>query len=106
MEHTAKELIDFMEGITTYLHSWICTKDGEYKPVDKSKVRRAVLLLFAEGTKDVVGVFKKGVEDGTILIGVMPMGLSDNYKRERYEKALKRIEKLEKKYKFNYEENK
>lgn len=106
MGHSVKEMIDFMEDVTEYLHLWLCTKDGGYKPYNKKSVRQGILLLFAKGTEDVVSVFKKGVEDGTILIGVMPMGLSDNYKRERYEKALKRIEELEKKYKFNHEENK
>lgn len=105
MERTVKELTDFMEDITTYLHSWICTKDGEYKPVDKAGVRRAVLLLFAKGTKDVVGVFKEGVENGTILYRNPLIGLPEERRRELYEEDIKKIKEFEKKYKFNHERN-
>ena len=99
----ANQAVEFLNECEKYLHSWLCTKDGKYIPYSTNKVYRVLLELVANGSKNPIADFKKGVNDGNILFSVYAIGLADNYRKELYEKHKQNVEEFEKKYHINNE---
>ena len=99
------ELFGFLNDVIDYLHSWLCTRNGKYMPFDKKLVGNMVMKSLAQGNSviDVINSFKNGVKDGTILIGVLCIGLTDEKREELYEIYSEIKNKLETKY--HYEED-
>ena len=98
------DLVEFLEDVTRYLHSWVCTRIGEYRMCSISDVRKVLQMLMARDIhSDIIKEFKDGVEQGYILIGTMTFGMVENYKKKLYDEHRKIMKDFCKKYK--YEEN-
>lgn len=97
------KVIDFMEDIVHYLHSWLCTKDGHYRLYDIRSVRKAVALLLPVYEDNLIEEFMKRVNEGTIFLYEFPFVLGKEYERKLYETHQKNIKDFNKKY--NYEKN-
>ena len=92
------DVINFLDECQTYLHSWVCTRTGEYKPYDTRSVRKVLMYEVAGGSKNPIADFKKGVEDGSILLSVFAFAFADEYKKKLYKKHRENVENFEKKY--------
>lgn len=90
--------VDFIQECVQYLRSWVCTRTGDYEPVDTSRLRDTLMQLVAGGSKNPIHDFKEGVEKGKILLATNCICLLDDYRKELYEKSRKNIEEFEKKY--------
>ena len=97
------KVVDFLCEVEKYLHSWICTKDGDYKMYDTRKVRQTLMFLVANGSKNPISDFKKGVNDGTILFSICAFALSNDQKKKLYQQHRKNVEEFEKKYNIKNE---
>ena len=91
-------VVDFLIECEKYLHSWVCTRTGKYRPIDTRHVRQILMQEVAEGSKNPIRDFKKKVEDGTILFSTFCICLSEKYENELYEKHRQNVEEFEKKY--------
>ena len=96
-------VVDFIQECVHYLSSWVCTRTGEFEPVDTSRVRDILMQLVAGGSNNPMSDFKEGVEKGKILLATNCICLLDDYRRECYEKCRKNIEEFEKKYNIKNE---
>lgn len=97
-EMVLDKVLEFLEDCEKYLHSWVCTRTGNYEPMDTRKVRDVLMQLVAGGSKNPIRDFKKGVEERTILFPTNCVGLLEDYRKELYEKHRKNVEEFEKKY--------
>ena len=98
MTEEIDKVVDFLSDCETYLHSWACTRNGKYEMHDTRKIREVLMLLVANGSKNPIRDFKKGVEDGTILFSTYAFALAEPYKNELYKKHRQNVEEFEKKY--------
>lgn len=99
------KLAELMEETVSYLHSWCCTKDGEYKPVAYRSVKMAVISLLGgyasadrEESHNILKAFKNGVKNGDIAPQIDCFGISNEYKSKLYIKHKKNVELFETKY--------
>jgi len=99
-EKRVNQVIEFLHECEQYLHSWCCTRAGEYQPFDIQGVRKALMNIVANGSKKPIIDFKKGVEDGTIILRIFTLGLPLETKRLLYENHCKNVKNFEKKYKI------
>ena len=106
MTEDIDNVVDFLVECEKYLHSWACTRTGTYKMHDTRKIRDVLMLLVANGSKNPIHDFKKGVEDGTILFSTYAFALAEPYKDELYKKHRENVENFEKKYNIKNEEDK
>ena len=90
--------MNFLSECENYLRSWVYVKTGEYVPYNTTKLHNTLMLLVANGSKNPIRDFKKGFEDGTILMSIFCIGLSDEYKKKQYKAHRKIVEEFEKKY--------
>ena len=102
---TINEIRALMEETVSYLHSWCCTRNGEYHPTDYRSVKMAVISLLGgsavagrEESHDIIGSFKNGVRNGSIMIGTQCFGLSKDYEEELYKKHTEHVKHFEEKY--------
>lgn len=111
------KLSELMEETVSYLHSWCCTRDGEYKPVDYRGVKLALISLLGnnvmasrEQSHSVIEAFKNGVINGNVMVSpatyVLAIGLPELRKSELYEKHCENVRLFEEKYCTKHEENK
>lgn len=102
MEHVNK-VMDHLSECASYLHSWLCTKDGEYKPCYVSgkstynvrNIEQVLLTLAAAGSTDIIKDFKERV----FPIYGDCTGVSDELKERLFEMHRERVKEFEKKYK-------
>lgn len=106
MDSKIESLLEFMNQTVHYLHSWICTKDGEYKTYSLQDVRRAVMGLLLHQDNDIINRFKNNVNDGSIILFQNAFCIADNVKIELYKHHLDLMKQFEEKYHINNEENK
>jgi hypothetical protein len=99
-EKELNKVIEFMQECEQYLHSWCCTRNGKYLPVDTQNVRKVLMNIVANGSKNPIKEFKNGIEDGTIILGTFAFGLPSETKNLLYEKHCENVKKFEKKYKI------
>lgn len=98
------EISELMEETVSYLHSWCCIRDGKYRMVDYRGVKLAVITLLGSATAngedshDIIGRFKAGYNDGTIILSTFPFGLSKEYEDELYKKHAEHVKHFEEKY--------
>ena len=90
--------IEFMTECESYLHSWLCTQSGEYRPYDYQAVHRVLLMLVATGSTHPIEDFKKTFKEGKLLIGAHAFAFSNDMKKKLYEKHKKNVKEFEKKY--------
>jgi hypothetical protein len=109
---TINEIRALMEETVSYLHSWCCTRNGEYHPTDYRGVKMAVISLLGgsavasrEESHDIIGSFKNGVRNGSIMIGTQCFGLSKDYEEELYKKHAEHVKHFEEKYNIANERN-
>lgn len=107
------KLAELMEETVSYLHSWCCTKDGEYKPVAYRSVKMAVISLLSghaladrEESHNILKTFKNGVKNGDIILLTDCFGISSEYKNKLYQQHKQNIKLFEEKYNIENEENK
>ena len=100
------KVVDFLADCEKYLHSWACTRTGEYKPINTRATKHILGLLVANGSQNPIEDYKKGVEDGTIMLGTYCIGITDERRKQLYEKHRENIEEFEKKYNIKNEEDK
>ena len=91
-------VVDFFAECERYLHSWLCIRKGHYIPYDISSVRKAFMLIVANGSKDPLNEFIDGAEMGKIAISSFPIGLSQDVENKLYKKHLSITGEFEKKY--------
>ena len=111
-ENWLNELFDLMEETVSYLHSWCCTKDGEYKPVDYRGVKMAVISLLngsvmasREESHNILDDFKDGVKNGSILVQASLFSIPGLKESELYERHVENVKLFEKKYSIKHEKN-
>jgi hypothetical protein len=109
MDKDLKNLIDFLDDVSRYLHSWLCTKDGKYVPYSIDVVRNIFRTVFAnewfKSGKNALDAIKERINDGTIVI--VPVKDSGNV-FEKHSDALDKAHiEYRKKFceKYSYEEN-
>lgn len=102
-EMVLDKVCELLSDCEKYLHSWVCTRTGEYEPMDTRNVRAVLMQLVAGGSKNPIHDFKKGVEEGTILFPTNCVGLLEHYRKELYDKHKENIEEFEKKYNIKNE---
>lgn len=106
---TLNELIEFMEETVSYLHSWCCVCSGSYRMIDYRGVKLAVISLLGsvtvngEDSRNIINTFKKGYNDGTILLSTYAFGLSEEYENELYKKHVEHVKHFEEKYNIKNE---
>lgn len=107
------KLAELMEETVSYLHSWCCTKDGEYKPVAYRSVKMAVISLLGgyasadrEESHNILKAFKNGVKNGDIALQIDCFGISNEYKSKLYHQHKQNIKLFEEKYNIENEEDK
>lgn len=120
-QDSIKEYIDklagLMEETVSYLHSWCCTRDGKYKPVDYRGVKLAVISLLSnnvmaskEQSHNIIDEFKNGVINGSVLVQpatfIFAIGLPEFREAELYDKHCENVRLFEEKYHIKHEENK
>ena len=102
MTEAEKELdkaIEFLQECEQYLHSWCCTRNGKYQPVDTRNVRKVLMDMITIGTKSPIKDFKQGVKEGRIIFGTFAVGLPPETKKLLYEKHCENVKNFEEKYK-------
>ena len=92
------EVFDFFQDCESYLHSWLCTKDGEYKLYDTNSVRTVLFGLLSHGSTDLIDEFENGVETGRIMIRCSSIILPEKKRSLLYEHHLGLMRNFEKKY--------
>ena len=97
-EKTLNKAVDFMQECEQYLHSWCCTRTGKYQPIDTQGVRKILMDMVINGSKNPIKEFREGVENGTIILSTFTFGLSTNAKNLLYENHSNNVKKFEKKY--------
>ena len=75
-EKTLNKAVDFMQECEQYLHSWCCTRMGKYQPIDTQGVRKILMDMVINGSKNPIKEFREGVENGTIILSTFTFGLS------------------------------
>lgn len=109
---TINEIRALMEETVSYLHSWCCTRDGKYHPTNYRHVKMAVISLLGgsavasrEESHGIIDKFKDGVKNGSIMIGTLCFGLSEEYEKELYKKHAEHVKHFEEKYDIENERN-
>ena len=99
-----------MEETISYLYSWCCTRDGDYRMVNYRSVKMAVLRLLGgsfcasgEESRKIINAFKNGVKNGDIPIYDYLFCLTDSHKNELREEHRQNVNAFEKKYDINNE---
>lgn len=116
MEYINK-LSELMEETVSYLHSWCCTRNGKYEPVDYRGVKLALISLLSnnvmaskEESHSVIEEFKDGVINGNVMMSpatnVFALGLPEFRESELFEKHCENVRLFEEKYHIKHEENK
>lgn len=88
---------EFVKDVVKYLSCWLRTMDGEYSPVDTSKVKD-VLKDIAASSATPIADFKRAVNEKRVSFPIFCIGLMEWYKKEKYDKCIAYIEEFEKKY--------
>ena len=65
-------MLEFLEDVTNYIFSWVCTKDGKYVPYSIESVRNIFRTVFAsehfKSGENALDAIKGWINDGTIII--------------------------------------
>lgn len=119
------KIAEFVDEMVTYLHSWCCTRNGRYEPVDYRSVKLALISLLnnnvmasreqshkanAAFKNGIIDSFKNGIINGNVAVQpatfISAISLPDFRKTELYEKHRENVRIFEEKYNIKHEENK
>jgi hypothetical protein len=62
-------------------------------------------MTSGEDSRNIISTFKKGYNDGTIVLSTHAFALSEEYENELYKKHIENIREFEKKYNIANERN-
>lgn len=94
------ESLKFSEDVVQYLHSWLCTRTGEYRPVAKSTTKFIIKTVVDEsGIDHFITNFKHAVNENVFPVATLAFCLSDDYKKALYNWHREVVDNFEKKYK-------
>lgn len=92
--------------ILTYLHDWVCSKDGFYRPISIQAVEVAIVSILSENNWNIeksIKYFKDNVYTGKQKFDDDPVLCTPKLKAfygELYKRHAAGVKKFENKYKF------
>lgn len=103
MTKSEKELnkaINFLQECEQYLHSWCCTRDGKYFPMNTHDVQTILMDFVFKGSKNPIQEFKDKVEAGDIVLSTYALAFPEDVRKQLYKNHCENVKKFEKKYKI------
>lgn len=85
-----------IEEYYRYLSAWCRTRNNRYETVATENIPEILTDIIKSGNRAPIKTFKERFLIGEISLGIYPVGLSVEYKKDCFDKDMKLIEEFEK----------